>query len=234
MREDTAPTADQEAEVESPPLRVSSVGVRYGDNRAVADATFDAYAGEFIAVTGHSGAGKSSLLWAIGGAVRREGTVRLGDDEVLDRAQAAQLGIAMIPQGSALAILLSAQENVALPLLARDVPAEEAQRRATQALVSVGLSESGNHLAEELSGGQQQRVAVARALALRGRVLLADEPTSELDHDNRERVLALLRGEAERGAIVIMATHDPEAAAAADGEIGLDDGQIRTLRLPTD
>ena len=96
----------------------------------------------------------------------------------------------------------------------------------------MGLHESGSHLAEELSGGQQQRVAVARGLALRGHVLLADEPTSELDHDNRERVLALLRAEARRGAIVIMATHDPEAAEEADGEIRLDDGQLETVRTP--
>ena len=74
---------------------------------------------------------------------------------------------------------------------------------------------------------------MARDLALRGRVLLADEPTSELDHDNRERVLGLLRAEATRGAIVIMATHEPEAAAEADGEVRLDDGQVETVRLPS-
>lgn len=219
-------------DVESPPLRVEGVTVRYGSATAVAGADLEAYAGEFLAITGHSGAGKSSLLWAIGGAVASEGTVRLGDDLVRDRAQAARLGIELIPQGSALAVLLSARENVALPLLARGVPSEQAQRRAQEALESVGLHESGSHLAEELSGGQQQRVAVARGLALRGRVLLADEPTSELDHDNRERVLALLRAEAQRGAIVIMATHDPEAAEEADGEIRLDDGQLETVRLP--
>jgi putative ABC transport system ATP-binding protein len=219
-------------DVESPPLRVEGVTVRYGSTVAVVDADLEAYAGEFIAITGHSGAGKSSLLWAIGGAVACEGTVRIGDDEVRDRAQAARLGIEVIPQGSALAVLLSAEENVTLPLLARGVRSEQAHRRAKAALESVGLHESGSHLAEELSGGQQQRVAVARGLALRGRVLLADEPTSELDHDNRERVLALLRAEARRGAIVIMATHDPEAAEEADGEIRLDDGQLETIRTP--
>jgi putative ABC transport system ATP-binding protein len=219
-------------DVESAPLRVEGVTVRYGPTEAVTGASFEAYAGEFIAVTGHSGAGKSSLLWAIGGAVGFEGSVRLGDEEVRDRAQAARLGIEVIPQGSALAVLLSAQENVALPLLARGVRPDHAQRRARSALESVGLHESGSHLAEELSGGQQQRVAVARGLALRGHVLLADEPTSELDHDNRERVLALLRAEARRGAIVIMATHDPEAAEEADGEIRLDDGQLETIRTP--
>ena len=219
-------------DVESPPLRVDGVTVRYGSTVAVSEASFDAYPGEFIAVTGHSGAGKSSLLWAIGGAVGFDGVVRLGDDDVRDRAQAARLGIEVIPQGSAWAVLLSAQENVALPLLARGVRPDHAQRRAQSALESVGLHESGSHLAEELSGGQQQRVAVARGLALRGHVLLADEPTSELDHDNRERVLALLRAEARRGAIVIMATHDPEAAEEADGEVRLDDGQLETIRTP--
>ncbi|KQU69507.1 ABC transporter ATP-binding protein [Phycicoccus sp. Root101] len=223
---------EPDEELETPPLVVDTVTVRYGDTVAVDAASFDAYAGEFIAVTGHSGAGKSSLLWAIAGAVPAEGGVRLGDDLVTDRSQGASLGIEVIPQGSALAVLLTAQENLELPLLARGVSAEHTRHRVQAALAAVGLEESGSHLAEELSGGQQQRVAVARGLALRGRVLLADEPTSELDHDNREKVLALLRAEAERGAIVVMATHDPEAAAQADGEIRLDDGHLETVRVP--
>jgi putative ABC transport system ATP-binding protein len=217
---------------ESPPLELTDVTVRYGDAVAVNAVSLQAYAGEFIAVTGHSGAGKSSLLWAIAGAVPSQGSIRLGEESVGDRTRATKLGIAVIPQGSALALLLTAQENVELPLIAVGAKAQEARRRAHDALRSVGLEESGGHLAEELSGGQQQRVAVARGLAQHARVLLADEPTSELDHDNRERVLALLRAEADRGAIVIMATHDPEAAAHADGEIRLDDGRAETIRLP--
>lgn len=223
---------DGQDEAEVPPLTLEGVTVRYGDEVAVDGVGLQAYGGEFLAVTGHSGAGKSSLLWAIAGAVPAAGTVRLGDEQVRDRAHAASLGIEVIPQGSALAVLLSAYENVALPLLSRGTGATEARERTHAALTAVGLEESGTHLAEELSGGQQQRVAVARGLALRGRVLLADEPTSELDHDNRERVLALLRREADRGAIVLMATHDPEAAARADGELRLDDGQLETVRLP--
>ena len=219
-------------EVEGAPLELTGVTVRYGTTTAVDGATLQAYPGEFIAVTGHSGAGKSSLLWAMAGAVPAEGTVLLGGEQVRDRTQAAALGIEVIPQGSALAVLLTARENVELPLLARGTTSEEARRRAHEALEAVGLGESGSHLAEELSGGQQQRVAVARGLALRGRVLLADEPTSELDHDNRERVLALLRAETQRGAIVVMATNDPEAAREADGELRLDDGVLETVRLP--
>lgn len=227
-----AEPAAYQQEVDVPPLELSDVTVRYGDTVAVRSASLQAYAGEFIAVTGHSGAGKSSLLWAIAGAVEREGRVRLGDDEVTGRSQGAGLGIELIPQGSALAVLLTARENIELPLMARGVPVAQARERTQQALALVGLEESGSHLAEELSGGQQQRVAVARGLALRGRVLLADEPTSELDHDNRERVLALLREEARRGAIVVMATHDPEAAQEADGEVRLDDGRLETIRVP--
>ena len=220
------------AEAEVPPLVLDAVSVRYGSAVAVESASLEAYSGEFIAVTGHSGAGKSSLLWAVAGAVAAGGSVRLGDAEVRDRDHAASLGIEVIPQGSALALLLSARENVELPLLAKGLSVPDARQRAELALASVGLEESGSHLAEALSGGQQQRVAVARGLALAGRVLLADEPTSELDHDNRERVLALLRAEADRGAIVVMATHDPEAAAQADGEVRLDDGRCETVRVP--
>jgi putative ABC transport system ATP-binding protein len=217
---------------ETPPLELDGVTVRYDTVVAVDHASLQAYPGEFIAVTGHSGAGKSSLLWAIAGAVRAEGSVMLGRDRITGRAQAASLGIEVIPQGSALAVLLTARENLELPLMARGVPSQEARRRASEALEAVGLGESGSHLAEELSGGQQQRVAVARGLALQGRVLLADEPTSELDHDNRERVLALLRAQTQRGAIVVMATNDPEAAEEADGELRLDDGVLETVRLP--
>jgi putative ABC transport system ATP-binding protein len=95
-----------------------------------------------------------------------------------------------------------------------------------RALTDVGLEDSGNHLVEELSGGEQQRVAVARGLALRGSVVLADESTSELDSTNRERVVELLRAEARRGAAVVIATHDLDVAAEADGHAVLDEGHL--------
>ena len=187
--------------------------------------------GRMVALTGHSGAGKSSLLWAIAGAVPlAEGRVRIGGQEVRGRDAGAARDAALIPQGNGLATILSAHENIVMALVAAGVEAADAGERARVALAWVGLEESGSHLVEELSGGQQQRVAVARGLALGARVLLADEPTSELDHDNRERVLALLRAQAERGAAVVMATHDPEAAAQADSEVRLDDGQLSQVR----
>ena len=112
-----------------------------------------------------------------------------------------------------------------MPRLADGNP-RRAPGRASAALAAGGLAEVHQHLVEELSGGQQQRVAVARGLALESPVLLADEPTSELDHTNREVVLALLRARARAGAAVVMTTHDPEAAAAADRVVHLDDGRV--------
>jgi putative ABC transport system ATP-binding protein len=99
-----------------------------------------------------------------------------------------------------------------------------------EALELVGLAESGRHLVDELSGGQQQRVALARAFAQQPAVILADESTSDLDAGNRERMIAALRGEADRGAVVVLATHDPEAAEEADAELALDEGTATWAR----
>jgi putative ABC transport system ATP-binding protein len=212
-------------------VEVEGVTVAYGPVVAVQEVSLVAEPGRMVAVTGHSGAGKSSLLWAIAGAVPLAGgRVLIDGEEVLGRDVGAARDAALIPQGNGLATILSARENVVMALVAAGVGAGEAAERAQRALVSVGLEESGSHLVEELSGGQQQRVAVARGLALGARVLLADEPTSELDHDNREKVLALLRAQAQDGAAVVMATHDPEAADHADAEVRLDDGRLHVVR----
>ena len=190
--------------------------------------------GQLLAVTGPSGAGKSTLLWALAGALRpTRGRVTLDGTEITDREQAAKLEVSIVPQGNGLASSLTAAENVVVPLLAVGVPPAEAERRTEEALALVGLEETGNHLIEELSGGQQQRVALARAFAAQAKVLLADEPTSDLDATNRERIVTALRAEAWRGAIVVMATHDPQAAEQTDGELHLDEGAgtwVRPLR----
>jgi putative ABC transport system ATP-binding protein len=214
-------------------LRVEGVRVEYGDLVAVRDVDLVVHPGQLISVTGPSGAGKSSLLWAIAGALEpAAGRVLLADQPLGDREHAAGRGVALVPQGNGLASSLTAAENVLVPLLAGGVPADEAYRRTDEALTLVGLEESGNHLIEELSGGQQQRVALARAFAARATVLLADEPTSDLDAANRERVVAALRAEAHRGAIVVMATHDPEAAEQTDAELHLDAGVAAWVRAP--
>ncbi len=210
---------------------VRGVTVRYGSVVAVDEADLVVPPGTFLALTGPSGAGKSSLLWAMAGAVRpAAGTVTASDAPVVDRRAGVAAGIALIPQGNGLAGVLTARENIAFPLLAIGTRSADVAERVDAALGDVGLAESGDHLVEELSGGQQQRVAVARGLAVRAPVLLADEPTSELDHANRGRVLELLRAEADRGAVVVMATHDPEAAAVCDGEVRLDEGRLTRRR----
>jgi putative ABC transport system ATP-binding protein len=188
-------------------VRAVGVAVSYGALTAVHPVTFTLPPGGLLAVTGPSGAGKSSLLWALAGAVPSAGTVSLPG------------GAALIPQGNGLPSFLTAAEIVLMPLLAAGVP--DARDRTRAALDRLDLGDCATHLVDELSGGQQQRVALARALAGDPAVILADEPTSDLDGTNRARVLAALQGS---GAIVVMATHDPEAAAAFPAELHLDEG----------
>ncbi|WP_112245622.1 ABC transporter ATP-binding protein [Kribbella monticola] len=226
-------------------ITVTNLSVAYGELLAVADVSLRVPPGCVLAVSGPSGAGKSSLLWAIAGAVRASsGTVEVDGLTITDRPAAAAHGVVLIPQGNGLARVLTARENLSMPLLAdraltavlarRDEDDDEEREHTLdtidatieKALKDVGLEDSGDHLVEELSGGEQQRVAVARGLAQQGRAILADESTSELDSANRERVLELLRREADRGAAVIIATHDPNVAAGADGHATMDEGRL--------
>jgi putative ABC transport system ATP-binding protein len=212
-------------------LELESVEVRYGGLVAVATLSLTVPAGRMLAVTGPSGAGKTSLLWLMAGALEPDrGSVEVDGAPVGSRPEAAARGIVVVPQGNGLAAVLTAYENIVVPLLDGGVSSADADSRAREALEVVGLDEWAEHLVEELSGGQQQRVAVARALAARASVLLADEPTSDLDGRNREVVLTALRAAADRGAVVVLATHDPEAAAAADGELALDSGEATWVR----
>jgi putative ABC transport system ATP-binding protein len=187
--------------------------------------------GQLIAVTGPSGAGKTTLLWVLAALVKPEqGEVTIDGATCRDRDETSAVGVVLIPQDNALAAVLTASENVLVPLLAAKVRPEEAFERTLRALEVVGLGDAGDQLVEELSGGQQQRVAVARGLAQRGTIVLADEPTSELDAVNRGRIVALLRAEADRGAAVVLATHDPDAAAECDAELHLDAGVATWVR----
>ncbi|GAA0556751.1 ABC transporter ATP-binding protein [Paractinoplanes ferrugineus] len=208
-------------------LTVDGADLAWDDNRPVlTGVTVTARPGEVLAVTGTSGAGKSTLLSAMAGLLRPAGGKVLVDDEPLtDRDHAVSLGVVLIPQDNGLAAILTAAENISVAVIATGGTPAEARRRTAEALDPLGLSGQANQLIEELSGGQQQRTAIARGLALRGDVLLADEITSELDAANRQRVMELLRAEAARGAAVVFATHDPEAAAACDRELHLADGE---------
>jgi putative ABC transport system ATP-binding protein len=201
-------------------IQVDAVTVACRQVPVLRDVSLLAPAGRMLAVTGTSGAGKSTLLWAMAGLLRpARGQVAIGDARVV-----------LIPQDNGLAAVLTAQENVFVALVAAGASASEARRRSLEALDRLGLGGQADQLVEELSGGQQQRTAVARGLALRADVLLADEVTSELDAANRQRVLDLLRDEARRGAAVVLATHDPDAAAACDAELHLVDGRATMVR----
>ena len=197
-----------------------------GDPPVLTGVAVTARPGEILAVTGTSGAGKSTLLSAMAGLLTpATGRVLVDEQELIDRDQAVKLGVVLIPQDNGLAAILTAAENISVAVIATGGTPAEARRRTAESLEPLGLSGQANQLIEELSGGQQQRTAIARGLALRGDILLADEITSELDAANRQRVIELLRAEADRGAAVVFATHDPEAAAACDRELHLSDGE---------
>lgn len=213
------------------PIMVDHVTVAYDRAVVLREVTVTAQPGRMLAVTGPSGAGKTTLLWAMAGLVKPvSGAVTVGGVALRDRDQAVAEEVVLVPQDNGLAPILTAGENVQVALVACGVKPPEARRRTVESLEWVGLSEQADQLVEELSGGQQQRTALARGLALRGSVLLADEVTSELDAQNRQRVLDLLRAEADRGAAVVFATHDPEAAAACDAEVHLLDGLAEFVR----
>ena len=134
--------------------------------------------------------------------------------------------VAFVLQVYGLVPILSARENVAIALRARGVPPDESDERADEELTRFHIGDLGDRQVEELSGGQMQRVACARAFAVSPEILLADEQTSELDEGNREHVMDQLRAEAARGAVVVVATHDPAVVEASDRTLVLDEGRL--------
>lgn len=188
--------------------------------------------GELVAVTGPSGSGKSTLLHLLGGLdVADAGRVvvagqTLGalSDDALTVFRRRRIGIVF--QAFNLLPILTAEENVALPLLLDDVPRREARGRAGEALAAVGMLSRRSHRPAELSGGEQQRVAVARALAVEPALILADEPTGNLDSRAASDVLDLLQRAARSGRTILMVTHDGEAAARADRALHMVDGAL--------
>lgn len=208
-------------------LVATDVTLGQGDRHFLDAISLSATAGRMLAVTGPSGSGKTTLLSILGGLVRPDaGTVTYDAAPVGTAEGTPRRGTALVLQSYGLVPTLTAEENVAIALRARSVHGAHATRQAVAALARVGIAELADRLVDELSGGQLQRVAVARALVVEPDVLLADEPTSELDEGNRDHVVRELRAEADRGALVVVATHDPDVADACDVEVRIVEGRL--------
>ena len=171
--------------------------------------------------TGPSGSGKTSLLALLTGLAQPSEGLILLDGERLTGIAGPARGVAMVLQGYGLVSLLTAAENIEVALRAAGWSPRDAVSTARDALDELGLAPHAHQLAEELSGGQQQRTAVAHALALRPRLLIADEPTAELDPAARALVVARILAVADQGGALVLATHDPEVAARCHRTIDL-------------
>jgi putative ABC transport system ATP-binding protein len=200
---------------------------------ALRDISFDVAAGTMVALVGRSGSGKTTLLNVVGGLDRPDhGTVIVDGTDVttLDEEGLSRLRrntVSYIFQTFGLIPVLSASENVGVPLRMSHLPSTDRERRVELLLDLVGLSEHADQRPDELSGGQQQRVAIARALAGSARLLVADEPTGQLDAETGLSVMALLRGVVEsEGVTVLVSTHDPVMMSLADHVVRISDGQI--------
>jgi putative ABC transport system ATP-binding protein len=202
------------------------------ETHALADVHLEIRPGEYIAIAGPSGCGKTTLLSILGLLdTPTEGTYLLSGEHVAnltaaDRARIRNRQIGFIFQAFNLIGDLTVYENVELPLTYRGMSSAERRKRVTEALERVGMSHRMKHYPSQLSGGQQQRVAVARAVGGDPAILLADEPTGNLDSTNGEAVMELLRELHRGGATICMVTHDPRYAAHADRSIHLFDGRI--------
>jgi putative ABC transport system ATP-binding protein len=216
------------------PLRLEVSGLGRSHDRGAVQAligvSFSAEAGQTVALTGPSGCGKSTLLSLVGLLDQPDsGRIEVdGQDLAKVRRPAAfrarQIGFVF--QFHHLVPTMTLQENVEAPMIALGVPAAERRARAAGLLEAMSLGPRGSFLPAHVSGGERQRAAVARALVNRPMIVLADEPTGNLDSANGERVVSLLVDHArEAGALVLIATHNPDIAAAMDRRIALRDGR---------
>ncbi len=206
--------------------------------RALRGVSLAVDAGDFLVVTGPSGSGKSTLLHIMAGLDRPSGgdvllegisLSAMSDDDLTLRRRR---GIGFIFQFFHLLPTLSATDNVGLPLLLDGLGPDEIRTRAGQALERVGLGQRANHRPREMSGGEQQRVAIARALVIRPSLILADEPTGNLDSASGADILQILRdAPAEYRAAVVLVTHQPDAAMAGERTLSMRDGLIEAARV---
>jgi putative ABC transport system ATP-binding protein len=200
--------------------------------QALEDVSIRIDAGEFVCITGASGSGKSTLLHLLAGLdTPTDGRVTLADTDLSacsgrERVRLRREEVGIVFQRFHLLPALSARANVALPLVEQGVGTRSRRERATDLLERVGMENRLTHRPDELSGGEQQRVAIARALVTQPSLVLADEPTGELDTETGQNVLDLLQELPDEGRAVVVASHDDTIAAAADRRIELRDGRV--------
>jgi putative ABC transport system ATP-binding protein len=220
-------------------LDVEGVTRTFGSGRTATHAlrgvSFTVGSGQLVALRGRSGSGKTTLLNVVGGLDRPDGgRVRVAGQDVTamsshERMAMRRTSVAFVFQSFGLIPILSAAENVGVPLRIAGVAPKEREQRVRLMLDIVGLSDHARQRPGELSGGQQQRVAIARALAGRPQVLLADEPTGQLDSETGKQIMRLLRTVVQsEGVTALVATHDPNLISIADSVLELEDGTIKT------
>jgi putative ABC transport system ATP-binding protein len=218
-------------------LSCENLSRSYGEGatevRALIDATLSVREGELVVLRGPSGSGKTTLLNLLGGLdAPTSGSVWLGDREVTGASEADLVDmrrheIGYIFQTFALLPVLSAAENVDLPMSIIGVPIEKRTARVAELLEVVGLADHAEQRPNELSGGQQQRLGIARALANEPRLLIADEPTGQLDSVNAEAMMSLIAALVhQRGVAAVVSTHDPRMAAHADRIVEIHNGRL--------
>ena len=204
-------------------VRVVGLTVRIGAVVVLDDLSLELAPRTITAVVGPSGSGKTTLFNVLAGLQAPSGgRVELDGLPIAS----SPTRIALVHQAFALLSLLTAAENVELAGQVLGVPRTDIDTAARRCLAQVDLGNRADHLIEELSGGEQQRVAIARAMIVSPQLMLADEPTAQLDHDTRETIVAILRGMADAGATVVVATHDPDVAAMCDEVVELSSGHL--------
>ncbi len=221
-----------------PLIQLEDVCKNYGTGaavvRALRNVTLVVERGDFLALVGQSGSGKSTMMNIVGCLDRpTSGTYVLDGIDVTDRSNDARAIvrnrlIGFVFQGFNLLPRTTALENVELPLVYRGVSGRERRRRALEALDSVGLADRVHHTPNQLSGGQQQRVAIARALVTSPPLLLADEPTGNLDTRTSLEVLELLQRLNDKGITIVLVTHEHDIAACAKRVVTMRDGRVKT------